>query len=440
MQTATEVMTDVSGAFEEMDEAVTPITKTVGLLGKGMAKIVMTFTMAIGIGLALMLAISLLGGGFGGFSEMLPGIGDALSTIVDGFIGIMGNVMSLVGIIMALDFAPIIEPLIAFATGALGFIIGFAVMWVEVVGTIVASIVKVFQHLSETGALQGMIDAVGGLMDAVLFAFGIVFGALANVGVDFESITSFITGAISGFVDFLISSGIIDFIVETGIMLFEVAAIVIKVIGVIIAIVVYLVAFIIPFLMPFWFAFKLVFQIVVALFMGVMRFVINLIRIIVAVFTGDWGKVWDLIVGFGDIFMDTFDGIMGYIEGWVDDILDFLSPITDIIDGIVDGVSGFVGGVGDFIGFASGGVARGPSSGYPVTLHGTEAVVPLPDGGSIPVTIKGMGGGGGGDTNNINITVSGGGNSREIADKVSQEVQRTFRTRSRSGGYGRGVM
>ena len=36
---------------------------------------------------------------------------------------------------------------------------------------------------------------------------------------------------------------------------------------------------------------------------------------------------------------------------------------------------------------ATGGIASGPSSGYPVELHGTEAVVPLPDGRSIPVSL-----------------------------------------------------
>lgn len=35
--------------------------------------------------------------------------------------------------------------------------------------------------------------------------------------------------------------------------------------------------------------------------------------------------------------------------------------------------------------YATGGVADGPTSGYPVKLHGTEAVVPLPDGENIPV-------------------------------------------------------
>jgi hypothetical protein len=38
-------------------------------------------------------------------------------------------------------------------------------------------------------------------------------------------------------------------------------------------------------------------------------------------------------------------------------------------------------------GFAFGGISTGPLSGYSETLHGTEAVVPLPDNRSIPVTL-----------------------------------------------------
>ncbi|MEW8522558.1 MAG: tape measure protein [Candidatus Thiodiazotropha endolucinida] len=37
--------------------------------------------------------------------------------------------------------------------------------------------------------------------------------------------------------------------------------------------------------------------------------------------------------------------------------------------------------------YASGGISRGPASGYPVELHGTEAVIPLPDGRAVPVTL-----------------------------------------------------
>jgi hypothetical protein len=45
---------------------------------------------------------------------------------------------------------------------------------------------------------------------------------------------------------------------------------------------------------------------------------------------------------------------------------------------------------------ASGGIARGPRSGFAAILHGTEAVIPL-NGGSVPVSLNpsGMGGGGG---------------------------------------------
>jgi hypothetical protein len=41
-------------------------------------------------------------------------------------------------------------------------------------------------------------------------------------------------------------------------------------------------------------------------------------------------------------------------------------------------------------GYAMGGIASGPKSGYNATLHGTEAVVPLPDGKTIPVTMPEM--------------------------------------------------
>ena len=56
------------------------------------------------------------------------------------------------------------------------------------------------------------------------------------------------------------------------------------------------------------------------------------------------------------------------------------------------GVAGMgVAGVNELIGiggFASGGIATGPTSGYRAVLHGNEAVVPLPDGKSIPVKMQ----------------------------------------------------
>jgi len=38
-------------------------------------------------------------------------------------------------------------------------------------------------------------------------------------------------------------------------------------------------------------------------------------------------------------------------------------------------------------GYQTGGIATGPKSGYSATLHGTEAVIPLPDGKTVPVVM-----------------------------------------------------
>jgi hypothetical protein len=62
-----------------------------------------------------------------------------------------------------------------------------------------------------------------------------------------------------------------------------------------------------------------------------------------------------------------------------------------------EGVAGNKGGIGQDklsaaisqSGFANGGISSGPTSGYTQLLHGTEAIVPLPDGQSIPVHMSG---------------------------------------------------
>jgi hypothetical protein len=66
------------------------------------------------------------------------------------------------------------------------------------------------------------------------------------------------------------------------------------------------------------------------------------------------------------------------------------------------------------LGFANGGIASGPMSGYPVTLHGTEAIIPL-NNGSIPVEIN---------SNNQDIKVIVKIGDRELKD-ITTEVIRT---------------
>ena len=69
-----------------------------------------------------------------------------------------------------------------------------------------------------------------------------------------------------------------------------------------------------------------------------------------------------------------------------------------------------------------GGIFSGPKSGFPATLHGTEAVVPLPDGKSIPVSMAG--GSGMVFNNTFNL---GGGSSRESAREISRIIQDELR-------------
>ena len=86
--------------------------------------------------------------------------------------------------------------------------------------------------------------------------------------------------------------------------------------------------------------------------------------------------------------------------------------------------------------FATGGVADGPDSGYAATLHGTEAVVPLPNGKSIPVE---MSGGTGGNNVSVNVNMTTGESSstgdgeeayalgRAISTAVTQELSKQQR-------------
>jgi soluble cytochrome b562 len=55
-------------------------------------------------------------------------------------------------------------------------------------------------------------------------------------------------------------------------------------------------------------------------------------------------------------------------------------------------------------GYRLGGIARGPKSGYQTTLHGAEAVVPLPDGKTIPVKIMNDIGISGANLSNMRLT------------------------------------
>jgi hypothetical protein len=98
------------------------------------------------------------------------------------------------------------------------------------------------------------------------------------------------------------------------------------------------------------------------------------------------------------------------------------------------------GGILSPPGYATGGVARGSQAGYPAILHGTEAVIPLPNGKSIPVEMKG----GAGNINNIVVNVSSEGQTSttgstgpdmdKMGNAIAQAVQVELQNQKRSGG------
>jgi hypothetical protein len=106
------------------------------------------------------------------------------------------------------------------------------------------------------------------------------------------------------------------------------------------------------------------------------------------------------------------------------------------------GLGGREGGIMKAPGYRSyrdGDIARGPDSGYTATLHGTEAVVPLPNGRSIPVE---MTGGMGGNNISVNVNMTTGETSSEgsgedaynLGRAISVAVSNEIAKQQRPGG------
>ena len=125
-------------------------------------------------------------------------------------------------------------------------------------------------------------------------------------------------------------------------------------------------------------------------------------------------------------------GFRDHIQPKVEALKKVIENFKEAYDKVKGGVTGTVGAVRDALPkFASGGVASGPAAGYPVMLHGTEAVVPLSGGRSIPVEMTG--GGGGSQTFNITINPSGITDrtdkremARQMGNMIQQEVSRAL--------------
>ena len=119
------------------------------------------------------------------------------------------------------------------------------------------------------------------------------------------------------------------------------------------------------------------------------------------------------------------------------------SPPTDTSPGSFAHLYGGGKRYGSMPEMALGGIARGPHAGYPAVLHGTEAVIPMPNGKSIPVEFAG----GSSTANNVNVSVvmsgTGGDNAQTTSDEeggrrigavIAAAVQEELQKQKRPGG------
>tara|TARA_B100001059_G_scaffold226925_1_gene256035 strand:+ start:6703 stop:10395 length:3693 start_codon:yes stop_codon:yes gene_type:complete len=144
-----------------------------------------------------------------------------------------------------------------------------------------------------------------------------------------------------------------------------------------------------------------------------------------------------LLTDFGGVFQNLFSGLSGMFGAGGTGVGGFFSSIA--------GIFGFAnGGIvkGGFRKYANGGIAKSPHLGMIGEGKYNEAVVPLPDGRSIPVTPgSGMG------TNNVTVNVSidneGKADTRTQSDSsmgadlgklVARAVQEELQYQKRSGG------
>ena len=96
------------------------------------------------------------------------------------------------------------------------------------------------------------------------------------------------------------------------------------------------------------------------------------------------------------------------------------------------------GGITGKKGYNMGGIADGPQSGYNVTMHGREAIVPLPNGDKIPVQLTG---GTGPVNSTINVVVNNEGDvetseaeSTALGEAIQSAVTREIADQQRPGG------
>lgn len=166
----------------------------------------------------------------------------------------------------------------------------------------------------------------------------------------------------------------------------------------------------------------------------------------------------EMFSGLKDTGKDLFAKMKNGLKGFMDDLPDFFGDLGGMLKDGLGGLGGILkdlfGGFRSMLGFryggitpkrgpgfSEGGIASGSTSGYPAILHGTEAVVPLPNNKKIPVEMKG----GGEQTNNITVNVAsdggittqgndGGVDQEKLGRAIAASVRQELQNQKRSGG------
>ena len=420
-ETAKEVLPKFTDEVEKVGEAVEVAMGPIGLMLKAIRMMNTSMIMILGIfaavGAAVYLLSSYVGEGAGNF-EILNKVGEASKGL---FAAIKDTFDTLMGALGGFDFEGTATVVLAGLQGIFDGLGMILIVFITLYTEIILGIGTIVQKMEEAGMIQRIIDSIGVLVGSVAVAFGFIFSALDETGFTFEDLLDGIRSSFDMVIKFLFSSGLIEFVVRVIELISAVWSIIIVVFGALVSIYIKVWARLGPPMVRF--------------VLAVFAFLDPIVRIV----TGILGVIMDKVMQLITWLLPYFSAGMGTLMETLEPIIDKVAWLIDGISSVVSSVGGKISGAADYLGFSDGGVASGPSSGYPVALHGTEAVVPLPDGRTIPVSIKGDMGGGG-STNNITINVSGGGNAKEIAKAVSEEVSKVMRTKSRGNSYTRGVI
>lgn len=318
-------------------------------------------------------------------------------------------------------------------------------MFFELYNAVYDAIFGLLTALVEQGVVQAFIDALTSMYEGIMSFYDSIMGALDDVGVGFGDIIDALMGLWDWFIGFLIDSGLMAYLAEFITYVGEVYGFIAFVVGKVVALIIKVIAWVYPYVAPYYRMLLNALGFVITPILLVMRTFMRVVRVIMALLMGNTDKAKELWGGIVGMWGEGWEKMKGFARKAVNALIDFTAPLWKGINAGI-GLANKLPKVNipkiDYKSwkFEKGGVAVGPKTGYPVELHGTEAVVPLPDGRSIPVTMQGMAGGMGGATN-ITINVSGvSGDGRKLARQISEEVARALRSRSRgSGGISRGI-